>query len=205
MAKNLYIGVGGVARKGKEAYIGIDGKARKIKKMYIGVGGVARLFYEGIIIYTIKFNANGGSGSMSNLSMTYGTAKNLTANTFTRTGYTFQGWSTSSSATSATYTDGQSVNNLTSINGGTVNLYAVWKANTYAVRVLMMSGAQVGGFNVTYDSMVTLPSSLSVSSSYVIMGYNTDRSNTVEYTLGQTISANELMDSNIKILWVVTE
>ena len=79
--------------------------------------------------YTVKYNANGGSGSMSNSSHTYDVEKTLTANAFTRSGYTFLGWSTSSSATSATYTNSQSVKNLTSTDGGTVNLYAVWNKN----------------------------------------------------------------------------
>lgn len=77
--------------------------------------------------YTIAFKANGGSGTMSNLSMTYDTAKALTANKFTKSGYTFKGWSTSSSATTATYTNKQSVKNLTATNNGTVTLYAVWQ------------------------------------------------------------------------------
>ena len=46
MSKNVYIGVGGVARKVKNIYIGVGGVARKVKKGYIGVGGVARLFYS---------------------------------------------------------------------------------------------------------------------------------------------------------------
>lgn len=45
MAKSIYIGVDGKARKAKNIYIGVDGKARKVKKMYIGVNGVARLCY----------------------------------------------------------------------------------------------------------------------------------------------------------------
>lgn len=81
--------------------------------------------------YTIKFNANGGSGSMSDLAMTYDTAKNLTANSFTRTGYDFLGWSKSSTATTATYADKASVNNLAT--SGTVTLYAVWKIKTFTV------------------------------------------------------------------------
>ena len=86
------------------------------------------------ISYTVKFNANGGSGTMANLAMTYGTAKTLTANAFTRTGYTFKGWATSSGATTAAYTDKQSVKNLTATAGATVNLYAVWQVNTYSVK-----------------------------------------------------------------------
>ena len=47
MAKKLYIGVDGVARKVKKAYIGVDNVARKVKKMYLGVEGVARCIFSG--------------------------------------------------------------------------------------------------------------------------------------------------------------
>lgn len=46
MAKRVYIGVGGKARKVKKIYIGVAGVARKVKKAYIGVGGVARLCFS---------------------------------------------------------------------------------------------------------------------------------------------------------------
>lgn len=83
--------------------------------------------------YTVQYNSNGGTGTTANSSHTYDTAKTLTANGFTRTGYTFLGWSTNSSATSPTYTDKQSVKNLTATNGSTVPLYAVWQKNPATV------------------------------------------------------------------------
>ena len=46
MAKKVYIGIGGKARKVKKIYFGVGGKARKVKKAYIGVGGKARCFYS---------------------------------------------------------------------------------------------------------------------------------------------------------------
>jgi hypothetical protein len=52
MAKGMYIGVGGVARKGKKAYVGVANVARKVKKMYVGIGGVARLCYSAGLSYT---------------------------------------------------------------------------------------------------------------------------------------------------------
>jgi uncharacterized repeat protein (TIGR02543 family) len=107
------------------------------------------------INYTIKFNANGGSGTMSNLAMTYNTAKNLTANAFTRPGYTFLGWSTNSSATTATYKDKQSVNNLTTDVGATINLYAIWEANTYTITFNANGGTLPSGLSTlspTYNS-----------------------------------------------------
>ncbi len=84
--------------------------------------------------YTIQFNGNGAtSGSTASMSMTYGTAKNLTANGFAKTGYVFNGWNTKSDGTGTNYADKQSVNNLTSNNGGVVTLYAKWKPNTLKV------------------------------------------------------------------------
>lgn len=83
--------------------------------------------------YTVKFNANTGSGSMSDMSFTYDKAQNLTANSFTKTGYTFSGWNTQDNGKGKSYSDGQSVSNLTTENGGTVTLYAQWTANTYYV------------------------------------------------------------------------
>lgn len=58
MAKSIYIGVDGKARKAKNIYIGVDGKARKVKKMYIGVNGVARLCYTSGVTVTIVQSAN---------------------------------------------------------------------------------------------------------------------------------------------------
>ena len=75
--------------------------------------------------YYVKFNANGGSGTMSNQLFTYGTSQSLTANAFTRDGYKFAGWATSTSG-SVVYADEEYVKNLTSTNNGTYNLYAKW-------------------------------------------------------------------------------
>ncbi len=138
--------------------------------------------------YTVKYNANGGSGTMSNSSHTYDVSKSLTSNTFTRSGYTFLGWSTSSSATSATYTNGQSVKNLTSTNGGTVNLYAVWKMNDESLSVNTSNNAtiSIGGEKKYYTFTP------SESGTYVI--YSTGSSDTKVYlynSLGGEITSDD--------------
>ena len=46
MAKGIYTGVGGKARKGKKVYLGLGGKAYKVKKGYIGVDGKAKQFFN---------------------------------------------------------------------------------------------------------------------------------------------------------------
>lgn len=45
----IYFGVGGVARKVKNAYIGVGSVARKVKNGYVGVAGVARKFYTAVV------------------------------------------------------------------------------------------------------------------------------------------------------------
>ena len=42
MAKGIYVGVNGIARKVKAQYVGVSGVARKVTKGYVGIGGVAR-------------------------------------------------------------------------------------------------------------------------------------------------------------------
>ena len=76
--------------------------------------------------YTVKFNSNGGSGSMSNQGFTYGAAQNLTANAFTKSGYVFLKWNTKADGTGTSYNDKASVKNLTSTQGGEITLYAIW-------------------------------------------------------------------------------
>ena len=82
--------------------------------------------------YYVRFNANGGTGSMSNETFTYGQSKALTANAFTKSGYRFAGWATSPDG-DVVYTDGETVSNLTGEDSATVDLYAVWE--TSGVRV----------------------------------------------------------------------
>ena len=82
--------------------------------------------------YTVKYNANGGTGTMSDSTHTYDTAKALTANGFSKTGHTFAGWAKSSGG-SVEYSDKQSVKNLTTTCNGTVNLYAKWNAKSVVV------------------------------------------------------------------------
>ncbi|MBQ2941320.1 MAG: InlB B-repeat-containing protein [Clostridia bacterium] len=83
--------------------------------------------------YTVTYNANGGTGTMAQSKHTYNVSAKLSANGFSRTNYTFLGWSTSASATTPTYTNQQYVSNLTSANNGNVTLYAVWVKTTATI------------------------------------------------------------------------
>ncbi len=79
--------------------------------------------------YTVKFNPNGGTGTMSNMAMTYDVAKNLPRNGFSKSGSDFAGWATTSDG-GVFYQDGAKVNNLTTTQGATMTLYAKWKESS---------------------------------------------------------------------------
>ena len=140
--------------------------------------------------YTVKFNANGGTGSMANESFVYGTAKALTLNTFTRTGYIFIGWAKSASATTTAYDDGQSVSNLTTTSGGTVNLYAVWQANAYTIKFNKNGGTgTMANLAMTYDVAKALTANAFQRVNYKFMGWATSASaTTATYTDKQSVS-----------------
>lgn len=71
--------------------------------------------------YTLHFNANGGEGTMGDLTYTHGQDQSLTMCGFTRAGYAFLGWATAADG-DVVYHDQQSL----SITQDTT-LYAVWK------------------------------------------------------------------------------
>ena len=89
--------------------------------------------------YKIKFNKNGGKGTMKTLSATYGKSVKLTANAFKRTGYKFAGWAKTTKGKVA-YKNKANVKNLTATNGKTVTIYAVWKkAKSSSVKAAAMA------------------------------------------------------------------
>lgn len=71
--------------------------------------------------YTLHFDANGGEGTMGDLTYTHGQDQSLTKCGFTRAGYGFLGWATAADG-DVVYHDQQSL----SITQDTT-LYAVWK------------------------------------------------------------------------------
>ena len=83
--------------------------------------------------YTIAFDANNGTGTTASVNATYDADAVLTANGFTRTGFSFAGWNTAKDGSGTAYADKATVRNLASENGAKATLYAQWTANSYTV------------------------------------------------------------------------
>ena len=129
--------------------------------------------------YTVKFDANGGSGNMSNQNFTYGTAQNLTANSFTKQYYTFKDWNTKENGSGTNYNDKQSVTNLSTINGDIITLYAQWTPEKYTITYKdqgdkTFSGKHNTGYPTqhTYNTITTL--SEATKSGYTFEGWYRD-------------------------------
>lgn len=148
--------------------------------------------------YTIIFNGNWNTNSgttMSNLDMVYDTTWTLTANAYTKVWYTFLWWSTDSTATVATYTDWQQVNNL--VTEWSITLYAIWSANTYQVRFNPNPGEDtlneivwtMSKQDFTYDTTWALRTNAYTRAWYEFLWWSTGSTATVAtYTNWQEVS-----------------
>lgn len=136
--------------------------------------------------YTVKYNANGGSGAPSSQTKWKDQALTLSNTKPTRTGYSFQGWATSASG-SVAYAAGASYT-----ANAAVTLYAVWKANTYTVSYNANGGTGAPGNQTkTYGTALTLSSTKPTRTNYTFKGWGTSASaTTVSYAAGASYTAN---------------
>lgn len=96
--------------------------------------------------YTVSYNANGGSGAPASQTKWKDVELTLSSTKPTRTGYTFNGWSTTNDST-VEYNPGS-----TYTGNGNLTLYAVWTANNYTYNVVYRSssGKSLGSTTVTH-------------------------------------------------------
>jgi uncharacterized repeat protein (TIGR02543 family) len=117
------------------------------------------------VLPTVTFNANGGTGSMSNESSS--TSKSLTANTFTRSGYTFLGWNTAANGSGTAYADGASYG-----FSANVTLFAQWSADFYTVTFNANGGSGTMG-NQSANSTSALNANSFTYAGDTFTGWNT--------------------------------
>lgn len=128
---------------------------------------------------TITFNANGGSGAPSKQQKIIGETTYIPYTKPTRSGYAFQGWSTSSWATSADYQPGSTYTPY-----GNMTFYAVWKQeeDRYTISFDLQGGS--GEFNPLkgkYGEAWYLPNRAPYKSGYIFKGWATSPDGNPEY------------------------
>ena len=146
--------------------------------------------------YEVKYDANGGGNTPASQTKTEDVTLILTSTIPTRYGYTFRGWATSSSATSATYQAGGSYTANES-----VTLYAVWEINTYTVSFNANGGTNAPNpQRKTHGQNLILTVAIPTRPNHVFLGWATDSSATsIAYAPGATYTAEE--DVTLYAVW----
>ena len=137
--------------------------------------------------YVVSYNANGGSGAPGNQTKTYNVSLTLSTTIPTRTGYTFKGWSTSASATTATYGAGGVYT-----NNAAATLYAVWSPNQYNISYDANGGTGAPAPQTkSYGVTLTLSNTNPTRTGHTFLGWSTTNSaETATYAAGGAYTAN---------------
>ncbi len=135
-------------------------------------------------VFTISYNANGGSGAPATQYKDYGKSITLSSTTPTRSSNTFRGWATNSSATTATYQPGATYSAEAS-----VTLYAVWNSSTSGGTLSVNSSYSPSVSANSYKEYTFTPSS---SGKYVIYSTcNVDTKVTLYNSSGSVIDSDD--------------
>ena len=130
--------------------------------------------------YTVKFDANGGSDKPDRQAFTYDVEQALTANTFTRDGYTFAGWNTQLDGKGTSYTDMAKVKNLANEDGKEVTLYAVWTIVPYTITYNLNGGTNASSNPTGYTVEDTITLADATRTDYIFLGWYTDEACTIK-------------------------
>lgn len=130
------------------------GNGASVSKLTATNGGTVTLYAQWTPnTYKMIHKANGGTGSDVTTSHSFnGTYTVKGSNTFTRKGYSFNGWNTAANGSGASYSAGQTGTCTWAYD---VTLYAQWKANTYKVTVNPSGGKYNNTTNATVHSVTT--------------------------------------------------
>lgn len=113
--------------------------------------------------YTIKFMPydSKDQGEMKDITLNFGDKRILPANAYIRKGHKFLGWAkervqtTGNMSDKVIFTDQQEVQNLTSIDKGTVILFPVWSIEKYSISYDFNAGNDNVGWSVDADKVPT--------------------------------------------------
>ncbi|MBS6475190.1 MAG: InlB B-repeat-containing protein [Clostridiales bacterium] len=137
--------------------------------------------------YAVTYNANGGAGAPANQTKLYGINLTLSDMKPTRTGYAFQGWATSGTATTAEYASGAIYT-----GNAALTLYAVWQASTYIIYYDANGGTGAPANQTKIHGVaLTLSSTVPTRANYGFLGWSTNAyANAAEYAAGGSYTAN---------------
>ena len=118
------------------------------------------------IKYKIRFYANGGEGAPREQEIDYDKVTNLDKNIFTKSGYSFKEWNTELDGSGTSYSDEQSVKNLSTVENAIIDLYAQWQESLDYI----INNYSVDETN-KYISNIIVNTEVNKFTSNIILGY----------------------------------
>jgi uncharacterized repeat protein (TIGR02543 family) len=137
-------------------------------------------------VYTVTYNANGGSGAPSSQTKWSDTSIVLSSIEPTRSGYTFLGWSTTYNGNVLYYPGDEYSTNAD------ITLYAIWNAIKYTIYYDANGGTgSPAAQTKKHGETITLSTITPTRTDYAFLGWGTSSSSTVvSYSAGATYSGN---------------
>ncbi len=147
----------------------------------------------------VTFHSNDGNSVKSYQTVNSGVATALNANSFSRPGYSFSGWSTSAGSAVVAYTDESDI--TTSANK---DLYAVWTADDLSVTYDSHGGSAISGGSVKTGASILSSPGTPTRAGYSFAGWFAEQSGgsalsfpyaheqTADFTLHAQWTANDL-------------
>lgn len=150
--------------------------------------------------YTVKYNANGGTGAPSNQTKTHGVTLTLSSTKPTRasinndgvlTTFTFKGWATSANSSTVAYAAGAKYT-----ANASVTLYAIWSSATsiteYDVTYNTNGGSTVNPQVKKKGTALTLRTTVPTKTGYTFKGWGlSEDDTTVDYAAGASYTKDE--------------
>jgi hypothetical protein len=123
--------------------------------------------------FSVNFNANGGSGTVSPLFLIEGQIGSLPANNFMRTGYSFEHWNSLANGDGTVFFAGAEL----TMGTNDLILYAQWRINSYEVIYegnLASTGSPPGTMAHEYGSTVQIANAADLQrNGFIFQGWNT--------------------------------
>jgi len=149
-------------------------------------------------VFTLSYDGNGyTSGSTANSTSEYPNSATVRSNGFSKNGYYFSGWSTTSGG-GVNYQPASTISHPTAVT--TTTLYAVWTGWTYTLKYYVNTAT--GGGGSTENTSARHPTAVSVASNtftktgYNFAGWATSADGSVAYQAGNSYTNPVGTDDN---------
>lgn len=148
--------------------------------------------------YTITYNANGGTNAPNSQLQIYEEPLKITNEQPVKDGYTFMGWTYTSSSTVVRYQSGSTYEENRSRT-----LYAVWKANAYIVEYDANGGSNAPESQTkVHDVDLTLRDSIPSMEGHTFVGWSSNpKATSAEYNAADIYQSN--VDITLYAVWEI--